>query len=75
MELVVMVPGVVVTDVLSYDTEIAELDWKLLPVTVMVLLGAPVVGLSDIAGVVATVVAEAVLDGELAPTELIADTR
>ena len=55
--------------------ETTEFEWKLLPVTVMKLLGAPVVGLSDIAGVVATAVAEAVLDGELVPTELIADTR
>ena len=74
MELVVMVPGVVVTDVLSYDTEIAELDWKLLPVTVIILPGAPVVGFSDIAGVVAIAVV-AVPDGELVPMELIADTR
>ena len=75
VELVVIILGAVVTNTPSYDMETPEFEWKLLPVTVMVLLGAPVVGLSDIAGVVATVVAEAVLDGELAPTELIADTR
>ena len=75
VELVVMIPGAVVTNTPSYDMETTEFEWKLLPVTVMKLLGAPVVGLSDIAGVVATVVAEAVLDGELVPILLIADTR
>ena len=76
-ELVVMLPGLVLTAEPSYDTVMPELEAKLVPVIVMLLPANPDIGFSVIAGDVnsiVNVVADAVFDGELVPTELIADT-
>jgi len=65
----------VVTAALSYDTVTAELGEKVLPETAIVEPASPVVGVSDIdGGIGVIVVAEPVLEGELVPAELIADT-
>ena len=64
-----------VTAALSYDTVTAELGEKVLPETAIVEPASPVVGVSHIdGGIGVIVVAEPVLEGELVPTLLIADT-
>ena len=72
-----MVPGFVLTAEPSYDTVMPELEAKLVPVTVILLPADPDVGFSAIVGDVniAAMVADAVLDGLLVPTEFIAETR
>ena len=65
----------VVTAAPSYDIVTAELDKKVLPETAIVEPAGPVVGFINIdGGIGVNVVAEPVLEGELVPTLLIADT-